>query len=763
MPSTALIAGRIVSAASVVGGVNDAINIGQHVVQFNGAEAVTEGLGVAGQAYGAAVGAQAFGAAGLVLGGPLVGAVGALVGGSVGAFYGAQGAKSIGASLTGGDTPDKLGPPLTLPNNSALEPTIVTSDGSRYALVQVQDKYTWFSIQDNAALPNRYVEVVSGAKAAELTGSYLEAAGFGAQLAQRQAELAQQQREALRAAFSRSEIESANHMGPNGLPWGTTSAIGSNATQTWLLSPDPGQALNILEVRNADRSVSRIVQEIDRSSGVLLGEKTYENPVPSNPDGFRLVATSDHQNGVHWMLDRETGRMEQAGFAPMAGSAPSFEEGFAPDGSPLGQAATVVHEGKASTTVWTRDATTGQYTETETSTQRDRAGNDTQATTTVRSYAADGTPLQQQVQSPSAAPAMSNAEGDSTSAAPTQPEPIPDITTHEQRITPTPGGMSFAEAHQRRDVPEQTSPGSLQPVGKLAQPDRQHELTLLREIGIVNARVKEELGSAPKLREAGQPSLEHTQQRTQEPTQDLAPRRTLKEAVVQPMPSPEMKAVAPQTMSPAQPMQALDQRVAAPAPSQTTTPSAPDSHEMQARLAAKEAELAAARAQIARLTVQGFAVPQASASPATRAEPVAPARHSDPRNPSHPDHKDFQKIFDVLAQDGRWNPQQSTSIASQALADFKGDRLAKRLDVVLLEPDTRGQLKLFVGHAPWGGLRCLSLAAVDPVQAACVPPEQSFERLEQATQMAQQRELQDAQRWAPPHQQQQANEQGPRP
>jgi len=41
-----------------------------------------------------------------------------------------------------------------------------------------------------------------------------------------------------------------------------------------------------------------------------------------------------------------------------------------------------------------------------------------------------------------------------------------------------------------------------------------------------------------------------------------------------------------------------------------------------------------------------------------------------------------------------------------------------------------------------------------------VPPEQSFERLEQATQMAQQRELQDAQRWGQQYQQQQGNAQG---
>jgi hypothetical protein len=50
------------------------------------------------------------------------------------------------------------------------------------------------------------------------------------------------------------------------------------------------------------------------------------------------------------------------------------------------------------------------------------------------------------------------------------PQQIERITTHESRIVPTPGGMSFAEAHRRRDEPEQISPGSLRPVGKRSSP-----------------------------------------------------------------------------------------------------------------------------------------------------------------------------------------------------------------------------------------------------------------------------------------------------
>ncbi|MEJ1170757.1 hypothetical protein [Variovorax sp. CCNWLW235] len=601
--SATLIAGRIVSAATVVGGFNDAINVGQHVVQGNGAETATEGLGVAGQASGAAAGAKAFGTAGSALGGPFVGAIGALVGGGFGAFVGAQGAKSLGAYLTGGDTPDKLGPPLTLPNDTALTPAVTTSDGSQYALVQIEGKYTWFSIQDNPALPSRYVEVVSGARAAELTGSYLRAAGFESQLAQARAEVAQQQREALREAFARSEIQSTNSMGLNGLLWGTPSAIGANATQTWARSPEPGQALNILDVRNADGSASRIVQEVDRARGELLGEKTYENHSAS-PDGFRLVATSDYQSGVHWTLNRETGVMEQAGGTPAKAGGPSVEDGFAPDGSPLGQAATVIHEGRAHTTIWARDDATGHYTETETITRRDGAGNVTQSATAVRNYAADGTELQ------SAAPQnpAPNEEGSvhvipgsfrtpAPAQAPAQQEPIPQITTHESRIVPTPGGMSFAEAHRRRDEPEQISPGSLRPVGKLdtSQMDkssplyRMHlaqEQAHMRDLEIALAQDRERFKNEPKL---PQPSVERTQERAQ----DHSPRRLLEEA---PVAQAHVSAARPAAGAEAMHSPTTHASVAAPVHSNPQGDAATIAA-AQAQVAAAQAQAAAAQAQ----------------------------------------------------------------------------------------------------------------------------------------------------------------------
>ncbi|RST48562.1 hypothetical protein [Variovorax sp. DXTD-1] len=590
-------------------------------------------------------------------------AIGAFFGGVGGAFAGAQGAKSLGAYLTGGDTPDKLGPPLTLPNDTPLTPTVTTSDGSQYALVQVEGKCTWFSMQDNPALPSRYVKVVSGPRAAELTGSYLRAAGFESQLAQARAELAQQQRGALRDAFARSEIQSANTMGPNGLPWDTPSPVGANATQTWARSPEPGQALNILDVRNADGSASRIVQEVGRASGELLGEKTYENPEASNPDGFRLVATSDYRSGAHWALDRETGRMEQAGIARGAGGGAAIEDGFAPDGSPLGQAATVIHEGRAHTTVWARDAATGHYTETETIVRRDGAGNVTQSATAVRNYAADGTELHSAAP-PNPAP---NEEGSvhvipgsfrtpAPAQAPAQREPVPQITTHESRIVPTPGGMSFAEAHRRRDEPEQISPGSLRPVGKLDVSNldkssplyRMHlaqEQAHMRDLEIALAQDRERFKNEPSPQRTLQPSVERVQDRAPERVQEQALAPSRGEHVPNRQSAPEERAATPPVSQPmAQPT------AAAIAAAQAEAAAA------QARAAAAQAELAAMRERMARMAEQrrpdGLEQRDErnpiSASAATAAADASRPLLRDFSDPSHPQHALYSTLKDLL-------------------------------------------------------------------------------------------------------------------
>ncbi|QGW84388.1 hypothetical protein [Variovorax paradoxus] len=107
------------------------------------------------------------------------------------------------------------------------------------------------------------------------------------------------------------------------------------------------------------------------------------------------------------------------------------------------------------------------------------------------------------------------------------PQQIERITTHESRIVPTPGGMSFAEAHRRRDEPEQISPGSLRPVGKLdtSQMDkgsrlyRMHlaqEQAHMRDLEIALTQDRERFKNEPSPQRTLQPSVERMQERVQE-------------------------------------------------------------------------------------------------------------------------------------------------------------------------------------------------------------------------------------------------------
>lgn len=167
------------------------------------------------------------------------------------------------------------------------------------------------------------------------------------------------------------------------------------------------------------------------------------------------------------------------------------------------------------------------------------------------------------------------------------------------RVTPTPGGMSFAEAHKRRDEPEQISPGSLQPVGKLdasqmdrgSKLDRAHqaqEQDLMRSLGIAMAQDRERFRNEPAPGRQ-QPSVERTQERAQ--------RHLLEEAPVQKQaarPAAAAEAMHPPTAhaSAAAPVHANPQGAAAALAA------------AQARAAAAQAELAEVREQLARMAEQ---------------------------------------------------------------------------------------------------------------------------------------------------------------
>ncbi|MDR6886471.1 MULTISPECIES: hypothetical protein [Variovorax] len=188
--------------------------------------------------------------------------------------------------------------------------------------------------------------------------------------------------------------------------------------------------------------------------------------------------------------------------------------------------------------------------------------------------------------------------------APAQKESIAQITTHESRIVPTPGGMSFAEAHKRRDEPEQISAGSLQPVGKLDEIHRAkggplyrvhqaQEQTLMRDLEIALAQDRDRFGNEPSPQRTLQPSVKRTPERVQEPVQEQALAPSRGEHVPNRQDAAGERAARPPASQPmAQPA------AAAIAAAQAETAAA------QARAAAAQAELAAMRLQAARMAEQ---------------------------------------------------------------------------------------------------------------------------------------------------------------
>ncbi|MDR7151727.1 hypothetical protein J2W49_003703 [Hydrogenophaga palleronii] len=300
-------AGRhIAYGAKALGALDSVYAVGQHAVQGNGAEAATASAKVGGGLAGAYAGAKALAPAGaLVLGVPGAKA-GAAVGAVFGALAGGSAAEALGEKLTGGPTPDKLGPPLTLPNHLKLDPTIVTAEGDRYALVNVEGKYSWFGMHDNPALPSRYIEVVKGAKVAELTRSYLDAAGFPEQAERHNAELAEQHRSALRDQFRRSETQYTNSLGPDGQPWGTPTRVAPNATTEWTHSPQPGQWLHTTRVHSGGDTETRITKSVDPARWQVVSEQVHERAHGVE----RLVGTTETMSGQGWKLDRSSGQMQ---------------------------------------------------------------------------------------------------------------------------------------------------------------------------------------------------------------------------------------------------------------------------------------------------------------------------------------------------------------------------------------------------------------------------------------------------------------------
>lgn len=323
---TGLPPGKFIAyGAKALSTLNDVYGVGQHVVQGNSAEAVTAVSKVGGTLGSAYVGGKTLGLAATAVGGPHFGAGAALIGAGVGAYVGGDAAESLAEKLTGGSTPDKLGPPLTLPSQLKLEPTVTTAEGDRYALVNVEGKYSWFGMHDNPALPARYIEVVSGAKVNELTRSYLDAAGYAEQADRHNAEVAEQHRTALREQFRRGETQDTNSLGPDGQPWGIPTRTSPNATTEWARSPQPGQLLHTTLIQSGADTETRITKSVDQARWQVAREQVHER----TSGGERLVSTTDTTSGNGWTLDRTSGQMQpftlDAEAAALARMAPAVQ------------------------------------------------------------------------------------------------------------------------------------------------------------------------------------------------------------------------------------------------------------------------------------------------------------------------------------------------------------------------------------------------------------------------------------------------------
>ena len=315
-------------------------------------------------------------------------------------------------------------------------------------------------------------------------------------------------------------------------------------------------------------------------------------------------------------------------------------------------------------------------------------------------------------------------------SGPLTPQQIERITTHESRIVPTPGGMSFAEAHQRRDEPEQISPGSLQPVGKLDASHRAkgsplyrmhqaQEQDLMRGLGIAQAQDRERFRNEPSLQQ--RPSVERTQDRTH--------RHLLEEVPVQKQLAPPVPAV--QTPPPTRGEHAM-------APS-----AAADIAAAQAQVAAAQAELAEMRQQMARMAGQrgqgglerrdGNDPKEATQPPAATSRPELRIDH-----PGHPGHELFQQAREHMraldARMGRSSDERTDNMAACLAVQACRSGL-ERIDGV--DIGTSGK-DVWMAQGPLGTV-WMKVAGV-PVESADVPVQQTSQGWEQAQQFAQQQQ-----------------------
>jgi hypothetical protein len=308
------------------------------------------------------------------------------------------------------------------------------------------------------------------------------------------------------------------------------------------------------------------------------------------------------------------------------------------------------------------------------------------------------------------------------------------------------GQPPHSSNHEQRDDGDYASRGSLQAVGKPQKPDRGQDIMLKRDLELAQKLDRERFGSAPLRQRAHQtltPQIPDQAQK-QSPTATKTTTPTVPAAPTPANAAPPMRPEPTAKAIDLTPPVRQEQAVVSAMPTTTSSGSSAQQDPHMAEIAALQAKLdqlkaaAALKEQIGQLQAQRLPQPSESAQqPQVQSRPqyeskAKNATPHDPREPSNPDHQDFQAIHSSLTKAGQWREPQTTNISASLLAHFRAQQFGTRVDTVGVDTDPTGKTRVFAGYAPWGEKQgCLGISITEPAQAAKIPAEQSFDRLAQ--------------------------------
>lgn len=112
-------------------------------------------------------------------------------------------------------------------------------------------------------------------------------------------------------------------------------------------------------------------------------------------------------------------------------------------------------------------------------------------------------------------------------------------------------------------------------------------------------------------------------------------------------------------------------------------------------------------------------------------KPGAPEMAIDPTHPQHRDHDAFQRLFDGIQADGRWDKTQAANIAGALLLESRRDPLIAQVDDMAIGPAGRdGIVRAYALRKPHGDKDPIFHAEIDTAKAAGIPAQDSFAQLQ---------------------------------